>query len=257
MVSKARTDPLQAYCAVCGVQSGTEAVPERHLGARYKCSRGPMELGHVAAIVRPAMQRWVRFAASLAKYQVFPWLPRNLIFGGSTEPYIVVGLALLIGAVAVPYTWYPVGVAVARIGLGGFIALDVVVYSASVAFVTQGPRLALRTVVLTIAGFLQLCTAFAVLYRALAPPVTYHAQWLVGASHRNLSAPEAMYVSLVTMATVGFGDIRPADGAWLTQTAVEAQIVVGLVFLACVLATVIGWINAAPSLRTLEELLKE
>lgn len=252
MVSKSRTDPLQAYCAVCGVQNAERVVPNQLLGARYLCGAGSMEKGHVAAMVRPAMQSWVRFAASLAKYQVFRCLPRNLIFGGATEPYILFGLVVLATGLFLPLSCWPIVVAIAC-----FMALDVLVYSVSVAFVTQGPRLPLRTVVLTVAGFLQLCMAFAVLYRALAPPMTVYPQWQVGAGHRNMSAAEALYFSFVTMATVGFGDIRPADGAWLAQAAVAAEICVGLVFLACVLATVVSWVNAAPMWKTLGELLED
>jgi len=254
MVGKSRADLLEAYCAVCGDQTGDHRLDDELLGARYRCVKGEMEAGHVAAIARPSMRNWIHFAAWLARYQALEWLPRKLFFQGATEPYVVTGIAALVLALVGPlWCWWPV----LFILVGAFMVWDILVYSASVAFVTQGPRFPVRTIILTVGALLQLGLAFAVLYRALVPPVTLGPQWVVGASHRNLSGAEALYFSFVTMATVGFGDIRPADGAWGAQAVVVAQICVGLVFLACVLATVVTWVNAVPRLKTLDALLRD
>jgi hypothetical protein len=247
-------DPLQPYCAACGVQRADRDICSHLLGARYKCANGEIVQGHVAAVVPPAMQAWVRFAACLARYQVMRWLPRNLVFRGKTGLCILATVAALLLALVGPLSH---GLSWVFMMLAAFVIWDVLVYSVSVAFVTQGPRFPLRTVILTLAALLQLGLGFGVVYRTLAPPLAAHAQWTVGAADRSLSAVEALYLSFVTMATVGFGDINPADRAWGAQAAVVAQICVGFVYFACVLATVVSWVGAPPRLRTLNELLEQ
>ena len=210
-----------------------------------------MDEGHVAAVVRADMHRWIRVMAALAKYQSCRLAPRYWAFRDSTGVYALFGILVLALLLLVAVSWWPIPLILALL-----FAIDVVVYSVSVAFVTQGPRVPFRTLVLSLTALAQVALAFAVIYRSLGPPATANPQWSVGVVTRSLGPIEALYFSVVTMATVGFGDIRPADGAWGPQLAVVCEILVALVFLACILTTVVSWLSGRPHLPKLSELLK-
>lgn len=73
-----------------------------------------------------------------------------------------------------------------------------------------------------------LVIVFGVVYRLLTI-YTLNEHFLVNGVARDLTFPEALYFSLVTLATVGFGDIVPVSAA--ARVLVAGQIVVGVLLL--------------------------
>jgi voltage-gated potassium channel len=69
---------------------------------------------------------------------------------------------------------------------------------------------------------------FAAVYRML-DRLTSMPQFLVGGAPRELSFSDALYFSLVTLATVGYGDIVPASN--LVRLLAGVEVVCGLVLL--------------------------
>jgi voltage-gated potassium channel Kch len=112
---------------------------------------------------------------------------------------------------------------------------DILVSSTSVAFVSRFPAHPLRTALFTAFAFVQIAIAFAVFYVLAAD------------FNRKLNPISATYFSVVTMTTLGYGDIYPKEGAWLGQLIVVCQLVVGLYFLSTLLAVVANWSNAPPT----------
>jgi voltage-gated potassium channel len=81
---------------------------------------------------------------------------------------------------------------------------------------------------------LSFTAAFAVFYAAL-PDDQFS---------RSLSAVSAFYSSVVTMATVGYGDVVPTRA--LSQLIVTGEIAIGVFFLAAIVSTIASWANNQP-----------
>lgn len=126
--------------------------------------------------------------------------------------------------------------------------IDTLLYNTSVAFVTQLPRLPLRTAILGGIAFFELSLAFAVLHLAL----------LKGAMVPELNRLTAWYFSLVTIVTLGYGDIKPKS--YGAMVLIMTEIMIGLYFLSTLFTIMVGWANESdtlPTLTTLEENSRE
>jgi len=138
-----------------------------------------------------------------------------------------------------------------RTGIACIIALviivDLVFINTSVVFVTQKPSNPLRTIVFAMLAFVELAVAFAVLYLSLPEKQM----------NRELGRLDAVYFSFVTIATLGYGDIQPCEGAWRTELSVVGEILMGLYFLAVILTSMVSWANPQPGLPILQALLDE
>ena len=85
---------------------------------------------------------------------------------------------------------------------------------------------AVRTVVLSFLNYLELVACFAILYLSLPGQ-------LVGLEHWS----DALYFSVVTQLTVGFGDIRPVHWARLVTT---VQAIIAVVFTVLIFGRIIA-----------------
>jgi hypothetical protein len=114
--------------------------------------------------------------------------------------------------------------------------VDSVLVSTQATFVSRTPTHVLRSVILSLLTFLQIVAAYGVLYAIMArdfvDSVKSHVAWI--------------YFSLVTAATVGYGDIQPkSDALWL-QLAVMSEIITALYILIVLFAIVVTWVNVPP-----------
>jgi hypothetical protein len=109
-----------------------------------------------------------------------------------------------------------------------YFVLDTLLVNTGIAFVTRSPRSFLRSVILTLFAFLDLVVAFSVFYV------------IFGTSFKPaLNFSRAIYLSLVTITTLGAADIQPIDD--LARTLSAVQVATGIYFLAVILAVVTNW----------------
>jgi hypothetical protein len=106
----------------------------------------------------------------------------------------------------------------------------------------------LRSFVLTLWTYLQAAMAYAVVYG--------NAFWN-GFNHILRPVP-ALYFSMTTMTTVGYGDITPRPDALGLQLTVITQMMASLYFVAAILSIVVGWSSSPPRPpRSLDEIARE
>lgn len=96
----------------------------------------------------------------------------------------------------------------------------------------------LRTVIGTIAAYLQIAVAYAAVYRAVD---AWSTGWLFG---EPLTSSVYMYLSLTTISTLGIGDVAPATD--VARLLVSSQAVFGQLFLVTVVAIVVARFATAP-----------
>ncbi len=128
--------------------------------------------------------------------------------------------------------------------VAAYFLYDTILYNSRVAFVTQQPRVPLRAVLLAVVGLVELALAFAVVYASLPD----------GEFTRKLTPVTAVYFSLVTLATAGYGDITPCTDAQFAHWLVAGEIAVGIYFIAALLATIVSFAGNGPRLPTYKEL---
>lgn len=233
-----------AWCATCGTQSSKVEVNPWRTGRRFRCLNGSLDDFHVAAVMDSRLLCWLRFQAWLAMVAASRFHPRAFLFKRRPELYVpFLGAVLLLAYWLTPDRMRSVGAVLALAVLA-----DALLFHTMVAFVTRHPRLGMRTVVFAVVAFVEIAAAFGVLYRALP-------ERFFDAGIRTDF--DALYFSLITLATVGYGDIHPVRDAGWAQTLVIAEVGVGLYFLAGLFATMVSWAGAVPALPTLEQLQAE
>jgi hypothetical protein len=132
-----------------------------------------------------------------------------------------------------------------RMGLGvlaAALAADILTVNSAIAFVSRGPAHPLRSAIFGVSALAQLGTVFAVFYACLRE----------GLCRPVLPVFDVLYFSFVTMATVGYGDLRPADYgglADLLKLVVIAQLLISIFFAGVILTTVVQWANETPWAR--------
>lgn len=210
------------------------------MGRRFRCSKSSFDNFHVAAVTDARTLWWLSCQALLIRICTSQFHPRYFLCRRRAEFYVPVLVALII----IAYALTP-GAAWAGVGLAGAVLVDTLLFNTMVAFVTQRPRAAMRTMFFAVATFLQIAGVFGVFYRAL--PETYF-----DAAIRTDF--DAFYFSVITLATIGYGDIHPVRDAGWAQGIVVTEIGCGLYFLTGLFAIMASWAGASPVLPTLEEL---
>ncbi len=106
---------------------------------------------------------------------------------------------------------------------------DSLVVNTWITFVSRSPLVPIRSMLLTLLNLVNITLAFAVLYAGQADSF----------KDQRLTFGTAIYFSVVTITTVGYGDIVPVH-RWAKITAI-GELAVGLYFLAAVLSMVVQW----------------
>ena len=231
---------IVAWCATCGPDVPPVDVDHWLMGWRFRCSKSSFDDFHVAAVTDARTLWWLKCQALLVRVCTSRLHPRYFLCRRRAELYVPI-LAAILGLAY----WLTPSIAWAGVALAIVVLVDTLVFNTMVAFVTQRPRLAMRTMFFAVATFLQIAAAFGVFYRAL-PESSFDA-----AIRTNF---DAFYFSVITLATVGYGDIHPVRDAGWAQGMVLTEIGCGLYFLTGLFTIMASWAGASPALPTLDEL---
>jgi hypothetical protein len=238
------------YCADCSKIQGSDT--RDRIGLRYICkSNDPY---HIACIVKkPHGSHWPAEWWMRRERDIRWWVKNaSLMMDGDMAvfwAFVRLALLALTLAAAVTVTMPCRSVVVVFVILFAVYNIaDLMLLSTHAIFVSRFPAHPLRTVVLTLLTFLQLAVVYSMLYalmpKCFDPPLD-----------RFVSV---IYFSVVTIATVGFGDFRPKSDALLAQSLVVSEIVLGLFVLAVLVAVAASWANESPRGRpTFQSLVQE
>lgn len=154
-------------------------------------------------------------------------------------------LAVFLALAVTATTFWPLSLVLAL-----YVSTDVLLQTTSAVFITQQPRVLLRTVFLRLVGFVELALAFAVFHSA-GPPGSYA---VAGSCVDWLRPIDAAYFSFVTMVTLGYGDVAPCSNTDFGKLVVVGQIFTSLYFLTGLFATLSSWASGGPRTPTLQQL---
>jgi len=110
-----------------------------------------------------------------------------------------------------------------------FLLADILLYQTHVAIEGNQPASNLRLLMLSFLGYATIVMGFAVLYLLQAD-----------AFSRRLGVWDSLYFSVVTAGTIGYGDIYPCAGQVVAQATIAAEHLVGLYYLAVVVAVIVN-----------------
>jgi len=176
------------------------------------------------------------------RFSPFPYL-RKLWRHAGAGLFIVISTVSLLLAVKLWEYCEPVpcfkGVSLRAvlIGLVLWRFVDIFVTNVSITFTTRFPANPIRSVVYSVASYVQIAIAFAFFYAVL------------GEGHfRPVGDPNlvpgvgfvsVLFYSFTTIATIGYGGLEPTTT--MARFVVISELVSGLFFVAIILATVTGW----------------
>lgn len=218
------------YCADCGKEFGED--PERRLGQQFIC---PVSAEHVAAVVKPpAGKLWLKIERRIARCAELS--PMRAVGGGGRA-----GIYHLIRFAALLLLLYLAGICSYQLlkylvaSAAIFFLYDILIISTYATFVSRFPTHPLRTLILTVSSLFQIAVIYAIFYR-------------LGESgfNQTLSFVNALYFSVVTISTVGYGDIQPKTDANGMKLLIISELVVGFSVVAGLFAVVTGWVNERP-----------
>jgi len=176
----------------------------------------------------------------LQNYEVCEYRPKSKF--RTPESFMAVrfiGLLILLALLwLIPWTTVWRVVAVAALAYALWTITDTIAVNISVALISRNPVNPLRSAVLAFFAFLHLVMAFALVNVVFAK------------EFRGIESPlDAVYFSIVTAATVGFGDITPRTG--FGKALICSEILLSLFFVAVLFAIFITWTSEPPRGRAL------
>jgi hypothetical protein len=218
-------NPIIAYCADCRKSLGDSDI--EHQDVLVICPNGK---GHIARVVKvPAGIPWLRVERWLLRWEL-QYSPRcwfdswKGIFKERAGAYLVARLILLLSLCLVldisyltPYHW---GIMILSYAVGLFFLADLVVSNTSIAFISHFPANPIRSAIFALFGLITLSTIFALFYLGIPNDFT-----------PCLNLCSANYFSLVTVVTLGYGDIHPRENHELAQIIVSSKSLKGRSFL--------------------------
>jgi hypothetical protein len=227
------------FCADCNKSFGK--ARNENLGLHFICpSEKEGETPHFARIIldqRPA-KTWLRWERKLLDFQTrfSPFmLLRRLWPKMEAGVYVLISTVFLLAAIIV---WpllltlpsvirWPLSAVFLALAIWRFV--DIFVTNVSIAFTSRFPANPIRSVLYSIAGYVQIALSFAFFYVAL------------GSDHfcKNVTAVGSIFYSFGTIATVGYGDLSPSTN--VARLLVVLELILGLSFVAIILAQVAGW----------------
>ena len=184
---------------------------------------------------------WARAEQGLLFYEMAlspaRWRPWRGLFWGREGAFVLLRGTALAGALAVVSTtdWDTIAGRVlgsVAITLALLMLIDILLVHASITFVSRRSSNHLRTLVLSVLSFFQIPLVFAVFYTAAVTSFCTPLTWI-----------RAVYFSVVTATTAGFGDIVPRSDAALVQGLVVAELVASVTFLGVVVASLVGMVG--------------
>jgi hypothetical protein len=217
------------YCATCNKEFGPDE--ENRIGQRFICPEGST---HIAAIVKPpAGKAWLRFEKRLlACAEASPL--RYFDKTGHPGLYHLIRSGCLLGALALA-TPASISRSLLAVLVSMYFLFDLLTISTCATFISRNPTHPLRTLIFTISTLLQVAFVFATLY------------WLIGSQFSGIAGRlDAVYFSVVTISTLGYGDIHPSPDAHAAKLLVMSELMLGLYVLAGLLSVVAGWGNSLP-----------
>ena len=171
---------------------------------------------------------WTYIEKQIVRYQ--RWLPR---YGA-----VVVDLWVLVRGILVALTVYMASsfgttVGIVACVIASVLLLELLAYSTGV--VIQGPLPAsiVRFLVLAFVGYLTVGLCFSVYYVLQ-----------IDSFNKSVNSVDVVYFSVVTLATIGYGDLHVKRGFPIAEMTVVAEHLVGLYYVAVVLAVVVSMVNA-------------
>ena len=237
------------YCATCGKDFGPAKA--EFLGRRIECAN-PEHLAQVISTGEPAAW-WLRREECLLRWQkcyspfgvmkciqmfinrhCFRERPSKLPQAGS---YLAISFLLILAALFLETellehpTWW------AKLAIGILLIwrfADIFLSGTSITFTSRLPANPLRSVVFSLAAFVQIVLCYAYFYCIL------HAFGAIGPEKEHVfSVMEAVYYSFGTIATVGYGFLEPKN--WFGQVVIASELVFGLYYIVIIIAQVATW----------------
>lgn len=226
------------------------------IGRRFICPKWTLDFPHIGVVIKQeeiSMRRWLQVQRWLLCYSTGYSLGgiSNRWLNPSKDSALVALIAWLLLLLLSLFCFAPSPFGVSRFFaalLAAYSIGDSLLVNTSIVFASQQPRLPLRSAILGGFAFFELSLAFAVFY-LLLPEKAMHPELKDGLT--------ALYFSLVTIVTLGYGDIRPSHCSQQAQVLVMAEIIIGLYFLYTLFATIVNWANSLGTLPTLRELQKK
>jgi voltage-gated potassium channel len=110
---------------------------------------------------------------------------------------------------------------------------DILLAHTTIAFVTRSPKLPLRSSLLAFLAWIQVGIGY-------APFLVWQGRSFRPELETSL---QAIYLSFVTLATLGYGDITPNKSEPVALALVTAELFIGLYFVTIIIAIIASWAN--------------
>lgn len=240
---------VHGYCATCGRDFGPAKA--EFLGYRIECTN-PEHLAQVISTEERAAW-WLRREECLLRWQncysplgIMRCIQRfiNKHCCENRPPklpqagfYLVISFLVILAALFLESKFFKSPIWWAKLVFGILTIwrfADIFLSGTSITFTSRSPANPLRTVIFSLAGFVQIVLCYAYFYCIL------YTFGVIGvAKEHAFSVMQAVYFSFRTIATVGYGVLEPKN--WFGQVVIASELVFGLYFVVIILAQVATW----------------